>query len=102
MVGELVGVEPLAVPGGAHLREQVDVETAGLEYPCALAPVVVNGVEVMEFGNGGTHAGERVVFGIAQVRVTFDEYRIVVVRIERVLLGVGIPLVHAAKFAAGR
>ena len=73
MVGELVGVEPFAVPGGAHLGESVDVEAACFEDPQGFAPVVVYREQVMEFGDGGAHAGERVVFGVAQVGVAFEE-----------------------------
>ena len=101
MVGELVGIEPLAVPGGAHLCEQVDVEVPRLENPGSLAPVVVDGEQVVQFGDGGAHACERVALGTPQVGVSFEEYGIEVVRVERILVRVGTPVEYAANLAAG-
>ena len=100
VVRELVRVEPLAVPGGSDLCERVHVEPARLENPESLAPVVVDGEEVVEFRHGGLGACTRVALGAAQVGVAFQHHRAVVVRIERVLFRVGAPVEYAGDFSA--
>ena len=55
----------------------------------------------MELGDGGAHACERVALGTPQVGVSFEEYGIEVVRVERILVRVGTPVEYAANLAAG-
>ena len=88
------------------MSEQVDVEAARLEYPGSLAPVVVNREQVVEFRDGGAHSRERVVLGTAQVGVSFEENRVVIVGIESVMVGgiltgVGAPVEYSAELASG-
>ena len=60
----------------------------------------------MEFRDGGAHSRECVVLGTAQVGVTFEENRVVIVGIESVMVGgiltgVGAPVEYSAELASG-
>ena len=85
----------VSIPCGPDLREQIDVKTACRENPKVVSPVVVNGVDVMEFRHRSFRACECVIFGTAEVRVTVEEYGIVVVRIKRIAYVVCAPIEYA-------
>ena len=65
-----------------------------------MPPIIVNGVEVVEFCHRSLCARACVVFGAAEVRIPFEEYRCKVVRIKRIFGGVRAPVEYARDFSA--
>ena len=99
MVGKLVRKE-LSVPCGADLREQVYIKAARRENPQVVPPVIVNGVDVVEFCHGRFGSCSGVVFGTAEVRISVKEYRCVVVSVKRIFDGIGVPMQVAGQLSS--